>query len=90
MKRLLASVVCMMGGVVLLAGCGDDANLEDYSAPLEVIERTEFFLTGLKDQKLPSPGFDPPNDLALSYSGELIRVEHGIETAVRLIDGTFG
>jgi hypothetical protein len=65
----------MMSGVIGLAGCGDDANLEDYSAPLRVIERTEFFLTGLKDQKLPSPGFDPPNDLALSYSGELIRVE---------------
>lgn len=74
MKRQLLCVLWIFGGAVCLAGCGDDADLEDYSAPLRVVERAELYLTGLKDKKLPSPNFDPPNDLALSYSGELIRV----------------
>ena len=64
----------VLGAAVCLAGCGDDANLEDYSAPLRVVERTELYLTGLKDKKLPSPDFDGNNDLALSFSGELVRL----------------
>ena len=64
----------MLGAAVCLAGCGDDANLEDYSEPLRVVERTEFYLTGLKDKRLPLPDFDGNNDLALSFSGELVRL----------------
>ena len=64
----------VLGAAVCLAGCGDDANLEDYSAPLRVVERTELYLTGLKDKRLPLPDFDGNNDLALSFSGELVRL----------------
>jgi len=88
-KRQLLAMCGVLGAAACLAGCGDDANLEDYSAPLRVVERTELYLTGLKDKKLPSPDFSPSNDLALSFSGELVRltlpaaVADGIKDASR-------
>ncbi len=89
MIRQLLVMCGLLGAAACLAGCGDDANLEDYSAPLRVVERTEFYLTGLKDKRLPSPDFDGNNSLALSFSGELIRltlpaaVDSGIKDASR-------
>lgn len=74
MMRAFLGCAVVLGAAFCLAGCGDDADLEDYSAPLKVVERTERYLTGLKDKKLPSPDFSPSNDLVLSYSSELIRV----------------
>jgi hypothetical protein len=74
MTRAFLGAVVALGTTFCLVGCGDDAGLEDYSAPLKVVKRVEIYLTGLKDKKLPSPDFSPSNDLALSYSGELIRV----------------
>ncbi|HUW83949.1 MAG TPA: hypothetical protein VMZ31_14285 [Phycisphaerae bacterium] len=73
MARWLTVLLTIAGVGVCLAGCGDEANVKGYLEPLRVVERTEFYLKGLRDDNLPRPDFSAGRDITVSQCRLLIQ-----------------